>query len=236
LCCIHVSHSSVVFFVQELGFRETFGSDLTLVEHGIFADRIGHAVRDRLSDGVNDEDGEGDEQTDGPLFPRQGNDLEDEAGPLDDDELETKDDTPHSDEHEVVEEAFEDVVFVVDLPGADHVHNLHEHKQVEEEGEVLGVATGEYEPFLFGAVEEVTDGVELVVVEEVGFASGEAIAIFDERNGDGVLPFEEKVGAIPVLRTTGVDPGTVKNVVESVEWVGLINEELSSKSDSDEDD
>jgi hypothetical protein len=85
------------------------------------------------------------------LLPRQRFNLEDEAGELNDDYLEAEDDGPHSDEHEVVEEALEDVPFVVDLPGADHVHNLHEDEQVEEEGEVLGVATWEHEVFLVWA-------------------------------------------------------------------------------------
>jgi len=35
----------------------------------------------------------------------------------------------------------------MNLSGADHVHNLHKHEQVEEEGEVLGVATWVHDVF-----------------------------------------------------------------------------------------
>lgn len=148
-CCIHVAflYSIIVFVIriQELCFGSATRGHLTFVENGVFADGVGVAVGDKLSYRVNHEDGEGDSESNGPLFPGEGLDLEDEVGELNDDDLESEDDDPHTEEHEVVEEAGEDVPLVMDLSGADHVHNLHKHEQVEEEGEVLGVATWEHE-------------------------------------------------------------------------------------------
>jgi len=144
-CCIHVAflYSFVVLVIFELCFGGAASGLLTLVENGIFADGVGVAVGDELNQGIDHEYGAGDTESNGPLLPGERLDLEDEARVLDDDDLEAEDDEPNCEEHEVVEEAFEDVPLVVDLAGADHVHNLHEDKQVEEEGEVLGVGFGE---------------------------------------------------------------------------------------------
>lgn len=129
-------HCSFIF-VDELALGGTAGRDLTLVEDGVSADGVCEAVRDELNYRVDEEDGEGNSDGDGPLFPGQGNDLENETGPCDDADLENEDEAPDEQEDTVVEETFEDVPLVVNLPSTDHVHDLHQCEQVEEEGKVL---------------------------------------------------------------------------------------------------
>lgn len=48
----------------------------------------------------------------------------------------TDDEEPEHNEDWVLENALEDVPFVVDLSGADHVEDLHKHKGGEDESQV----------------------------------------------------------------------------------------------------
>jgi hypothetical protein len=232
-CCIHVAflYSFVVLVLEELCFGDTPSCNLTLVENGVFADGVGEAVRDELSHGIDYEYSERDTESKGPLLPREGFNLEDEVGELDDDDLEAEDNGPHSEEHEVVEEASEDVPLVMDLARADHVHNLHEHEQVEEEGEVLGEATWEHEVRLIGTAKLSSEGIVLLGVQKL--SAGDDIVSPD---GRATLPVLEERGAIPVLCAAGVDPGTILRPVESSEYIGLKDEVLSEERDDNEDD
>jgi hypothetical protein len=50
--------------------------------------------------------------------------------------LSSNDDNPNSDEHRVSENSFEDVLFIIDLSSTEHVENLEEYKQVENDSQV----------------------------------------------------------------------------------------------------
>lgn len=93
----------------------------------------------------------------------EGNDFENEAGKRDDAELEPEDEAPHDKEHPVAEESFEDVPLVMDLPRTDHVHDLHQCEQVEEEGKVLGVATREMQVLLAIATNRLCNFLEVLL-------------------------------------------------------------------------
>jgi len=64
--------------------------------------------------------------------------AEEVASVLDDEEVDDHDDDPDNEEHSVIEEAFADVKFVVDLSSSDHVDNLEPDEQVKDEGHVTG--------------------------------------------------------------------------------------------------
>jgi len=64
--------------------------------------------------------------------------AEEVASVLDDQEVDGHDDDPDNEEHRVIEEAFADVKFVVDLSSSDHVDNLEPDEQVKDEGHVTG--------------------------------------------------------------------------------------------------
>lgn len=66
--------------------------------------------------------------------------LENVASHLGQDDLETDDEDPDGDEHEVIADSRENVEFIMDLPGGEHVSDLEEHEQGEEEGELAGVS------------------------------------------------------------------------------------------------
>lgn len=97
-CCVELLRRSV-FILKELAFSRASGSNLTFVENGIFADGVGVAVRDELSNRVNKEDSEGDTKRECPLLPGEGNDLENETGEGDDEDLENEDDAPDKQEN-----------------------------------------------------------------------------------------------------------------------------------------
>lgn len=139
-CVVSMLHSLVVLF-QEFLFWFTASFHLASVKHAIFADRIREAIGYALGDSVNDEDAEHAAEAEGPLLASKVDDLENKACERDDEELEADDDAPDEQEDKVVKEAGEDVPFIVDLSGADHVSDLHHDEQVEEEGEVSAVAT-----------------------------------------------------------------------------------------------
>jgi len=52
--------------------------------------------------------------------------------------LEDNDNGPNNDESWVGVDSLEDVKFVIDFSGANHVENLHKHKQIEDDGQVTG--------------------------------------------------------------------------------------------------
>jgi hypothetical protein len=69
-------------------------------------------------------------------------DLKHFAGELSNDNLETEDANPHSNEDLVGENSFERVKFIMDHTRAEHVNHLEHHKGSEEESEVAGSTTG----------------------------------------------------------------------------------------------
>mmetsp|Transcript_41235 Transcript_41235/g.62745 ORF Transcript_41235/g.62745 Transcript_41235/m.62745 type:complete len:202 (-) Transcript_41235:1946-2551(-) len=60
------------------------------------------------------------------------------AADQDDKDLTDDDNEPHRDEHGVGEDALEDVDLIVDLTRSQHVEDLEEHEQVEDNGKVAG--------------------------------------------------------------------------------------------------
>jgi len=52
--------------------------------------------------------------------------------------LEDKDNGPNNDESWVGVDSLEDVKFVIDFSVANHVENLHKHKQIEDDCQVTG--------------------------------------------------------------------------------------------------
>lgn len=117
-----------IFVIEELFLGFAARRNLTFVEDSIFADGVGPAVREKFNERVNEKDGEGNEDCNEPLNRMEANDLENKTGALDDTDLQKEDDTPDGQEHPVFEESFKDIEFVVDLPRADHVYDLHQHK------------------------------------------------------------------------------------------------------------
>merc|ERR1712166_1073838 len=69
---------------------------------------------------------------------------------------------PQTSKNAVVKESFEDVELVMDLPRTDHVHDLHEHKQVEEECEVSGFSTREMQVVGIRAVNRLCNDVKVL--------------------------------------------------------------------------
>jgi len=67
--------------------------------------------------------------------------MEEVAAELNDEEVDSNDDNPDKDETGVAKEVFEDVNFIVDLSGNNHVDNLKPDEQVEDEGHVTGSVT-----------------------------------------------------------------------------------------------
>lgn len=51
-------------------------------------------------------------------------------------DLNNDDDGPDDDECRVREDSLEDVEFILDLSGANHIENLHEYEQVEDDSQV----------------------------------------------------------------------------------------------------
>jgi len=64
--------------------------------------------------------------------------LEEFPRVLDDNELTDHNDHPHTHEHGIGEQSNADVNLVVDLSSSDHIKDLHEHKDVEDNGQVPG--------------------------------------------------------------------------------------------------
>lgn len=50
--------------------------------------------------------------------------------------LDNKDDGPNNNESWILKDTFEDVNFVIDLSGANHVEDLHEDEQIEDNGQM----------------------------------------------------------------------------------------------------
>jgi len=67
--------------------------------------------------------------------------MEEVTSELNDEEVDSNNDNPDKDESGVAEEVFEDVNFIVDLSGSNHVDNLEPDEQVEDEGHVTGSVT-----------------------------------------------------------------------------------------------
>ena len=55
-------------------------------------------------------------------------------------DLDHENENPDEEEHLIFEKSFENIDFVVDLPGTDHVEDLHEHKGCEHDSHVSGWA------------------------------------------------------------------------------------------------
>lgn len=55
---------------------------------------------------------------------------------MDDADLTSNNDEPDNDEHGVIADTFEDVNFVIDFSGTEHVEDLEEHKEIEDNGQV----------------------------------------------------------------------------------------------------
>ena len=90
-------------------------------------------------------------------------DLEELSSELNDDELTNADDEVHSQEHSICEDAIEDVDFIIDLPGSNHVEDLHQHKNVEENGQMSGGSN-----VLEGSIHKISSKVLLRSVEHEG--------------------------------------------------------------------
>lgn len=70
--------------------------------------------------------------------------------------LTNNNDEPDSEEHAVGVDSLKEVEFVINLSGGEHVEDLEEHKEVEDNGHVSGWGVG---------FEETVDGVTIEVLD-----------------------------------------------------------------------
>lgn len=110
---------------------------------GVFvAEHRAHGVRQEFQEEVDWEGNQGNHHADDPLgrgetIDVNGHESSEELAAAD---LRDHDYGPDDDEGGVGGDALEDVLLIVDLSGADHVEDLHEHEQIEDDGQVAGGA------------------------------------------------------------------------------------------------
>lgn len=131
--------------VHELRLGGSSSSDLPSVVNSVSSDSRSSTVGDELDQEVDGQDGGTDSEGDEPLLPGEtfGAHFEDDAGELCDEDLEAENEEPDSHEDRVGKHSSEDVEFVMDLAGAEHVDDLEHHEGSEEESPVARGMSGE---------------------------------------------------------------------------------------------
>lgn len=106
------------------------------------AEHWAHGVWNEFQEEVDWEGNQGNDYADDPLGSRETVDVDgqESSEKLAAADLSDDDGGPDDDEGGVSGDALEDVLLIVDLSGADHVEDLHEHEKVEDHSEVAGVA------------------------------------------------------------------------------------------------
>jgi len=124
--------------VHEFGLGGPSSSLLPSVENSVSADSRSSAVGDELDEEVNGKDGGADSEGNKPLLPGKAfrAHFEDHTSELSDADLEAENEEPDSHEDGVLKHSLEDVEFVMDLAGAEHVDDLEHHEGGEEESPV----------------------------------------------------------------------------------------------------